>query len=399
MLQLQYLNTRLKYKHINNILDNYKIKYSGIKNEIELKINEMIKFFLKDILAFLENIEETSLKKKKLNNYDKMKSELDSARNQLKIKIYNEHKTKNELDLLSQENALLKVKIKSLNQKILNINNNLTNSNSNVPRIRDKSPFIKQSIKKETFMTPKLDIKGSLRNSAHATFNYSKKKNNSVEIKIRKEKDNNDNKNNNKIESSAGNGLNNSCIITKNRKTNLNIKKNKISKNRNDRINLKISLKKENESDYIKKKRVINFNKFVNNKNNNSINLNTNNSKFNSKNDIQLCPSPILSAMSNIIIDNKNERNNSNKSNVSNPRELKSHNNYSPNNSFELLTEVNTDYEEIGRNINAAIDEELRQLEQDEENINKLLEQINIGEFNDLFLTKNSGDSKFSSSD
>ena len=103
--------------------------------------------------------------------------------------------------------------------------------------------------------------------------------------------------------------------------------------------------------------------------------------------------------MSNIIIDNKNERNNSNKSNVSNPRELKSHNNYSPNNSFELLTEVNTDYEEIGRNINAAIDEELRQLEQDEENINKLLEQINIGEFNDLFLTKNSGDSKFSSSD
>ena len=65
MLQLQYI-TRLKNKHINNILDNYKLKYSGMKNEIDTKINELIKLFLKDILAFLENLEQTATNKKKL---------------------------------------------------------------------------------------------------------------------------------------------------------------------------------------------------------------------------------------------------------------------------------------------------------------------------------------------
>ena len=65
MLQLQYLNRGLKNKHINHILDNYKIKYSGIKMEIESKVNDMIDLVLKDILGFLENVEETAKKKKK----------------------------------------------------------------------------------------------------------------------------------------------------------------------------------------------------------------------------------------------------------------------------------------------------------------------------------------------
>ena len=64
MLQLQYYNSKLNNKQINNILDNYKLKYSGITNEIESKINDMIKLFLKDILGFLENIEEIANKRK-----------------------------------------------------------------------------------------------------------------------------------------------------------------------------------------------------------------------------------------------------------------------------------------------------------------------------------------------
>ena len=38
MFQYQYLNSNLKNKYINKILDNYELKYSGIKNEVESKI-------------------------------------------------------------------------------------------------------------------------------------------------------------------------------------------------------------------------------------------------------------------------------------------------------------------------------------------------------------------------
>lgn len=98
------------------------------------------------------------------------------------------------------------------------------------------------------------------------------------------------------------------------------------------------------------------------------------------------------------MINGKKERNSSSKSNKSNPKELKS-SNYSPNNSFELLYKTNTDYEEIGKNINSVLDDELKQLEIDEENINKLLEQINCEDFDNIILKKNSKDSNFSLKD
>ena len=109
MLQLQYFNSKLKNKHINSILDNYKLKYSGIKTELSSKLNELIKLFLSDILSFLENTEEISNTKKKVNNYEKMKNELETVRVQLKIKMLNEQKIKNDLETLTQENSLLKV--------------------------------------------------------------------------------------------------------------------------------------------------------------------------------------------------------------------------------------------------------------------------------------------------
>ena len=86
---------------------------------------------------------------------------------------------------------------------------------------------------------------------------------------------------------------------------------------------------------------------------------------------------------------NENERNSSSNSSNSNPKGKDTHN-YSPNNSFTLLPELNTDYEEIGKNINSAFDEELKQLEIDEENIKRLLEQLGNGNYNDINLMKNS---------
>jgi hypothetical protein len=77
MLHLQYYNSVVKNNHINKILNNYKLKYSRIVNEIESKINEMMKLYLKDILAFLENIEEVAEQKHKISEYDKNKRELE----------------------------------------------------------------------------------------------------------------------------------------------------------------------------------------------------------------------------------------------------------------------------------------------------------------------------------
>ena len=158
----------------------------------------------------------------------------------------------------------------------------------------------------------------------------------------------------------------------------------------------------------IKKKKQKNLNKFVNSKNNNNVNnrnsstnlnISKNNTKTETKNFITCSPGPILSAMSNIIINEKKVRSNSSKSNHSNPKEKIDTHNYSPDNSFDLLPCLNQDYEEIEKDINNIFDEELRQLEQDEENINNLLMQINNEDLNNLILNKQSGDSKFSVSD
>ena len=159
MLQLQYFNTKLKNKHINNILDNYKLKYTGIKNELETKINELIKLFVKDISNFLETTEEIANAKKKLNNYEKMKSELESIRNQLKMKIYNEHKIKNELEVLNQENSILKVKLKSLKQKLHNLS--IYNTNVNSEKKRSKSPLNNKTSRECNSTAYKMNLRSS----------------------------------------------------------------------------------------------------------------------------------------------------------------------------------------------------------------------------------------------
>ena len=160
MLQLQYFNSKLKNKHINHILENYKLNYSGIKNELNKKINELIKLFLKDISSFLETTEDIANAKNKINNYEKIKNELESTRNQLKNKIYNEQKMKNDLEILTQENSLLKVKIKSLNQKLIILNNGNSNNNTN-NKIRSKSPSLNKTLRQNNLNTSKDIIRTS----------------------------------------------------------------------------------------------------------------------------------------------------------------------------------------------------------------------------------------------
>ena len=369
MLQLQYFNSKLKNKHINSILDNYKLKYSGIKTELYSKLNELIKLFLKDILSFLENVEEIADTKKKVSNYEKMKNELESIRVQLKLKMLNEQKIKNDLEALTQENSLLKVKLKSLNQKLNYIYSNNTNNKSN-----PKSPLINKGSRDISSTISKMNHRSSFKNDIS---DFRKKLNNSVDRKNFVESSIN------KLDISLTSKFDySSRVLEKVEKSNSNIKKIK-PKRPNYLVLRKSYLKKEQNSFYssnnneisnkdaiIKKRK--NIKKFLINKEKpNKIN----NSNMKSiENKIKTCKpfSP--------FIYNSNMKKNDNKEN----------NLYSLNNSVEICqSNNNIEYEDMEKKINNAIDTELKQLEEDEEKIKKLLEKINNGNSSEININEN----------
>ena len=371
MLQLQYFNSKLKNKHITNILDNYKLKYTGIKNELYSKLNELMKLFLNDILSFLETTEEISNAKKKLNNYEKMKTELDSIRNQLKIKTYNEHKIKNDLETLTQENSLLKVKINSLNQKLNNLYNNMNTSNKNLP----KSPLINKTSKDNNLNTPNINLRGSNNNYQKIITDFRKRTNISAErIKTIEN-------NFNKLDISMTSKFDYSSRVLENlEKSNSKIRKRKLNDNKF------ISLKRNSS---IKKEFMQTFNSNNNNINEisiKSINLKKkknvkkfliNQEKFN-----KIKKSQINDKINSTRLFSPYQLNSTivNKKNIKKDKDI---NNFSLNNSID-----NTEYEDIEKKINSAIDDELKQLEQDEEKIKKLLEKVNNGKSSDINLNE-----------
>ena len=112
MLQNQYFNHKLTKGHIEKILTNYNIKYNTMKNEIDAKFNSMIKLFVNDIRAFLENMEEITNERKKLKEVENNQIEISILKAKLEEKSLNENKMKNEIDILTKENSSLKIKIK-----------------------------------------------------------------------------------------------------------------------------------------------------------------------------------------------------------------------------------------------------------------------------------------------
>ena len=112
MLQSQYYNHKLSKTHIEKILTNYTIKYNTMKNEIDAKFNNMIKLFVNDIRAFLENIEEISNERKKIKEAQNTQLEISVLKSRLEEKTTRENKMKTEIDSLTRENAFLKKRIK-----------------------------------------------------------------------------------------------------------------------------------------------------------------------------------------------------------------------------------------------------------------------------------------------
>ena len=121
MFQNQYYNRNLSKEHIEKILTNYNIKYNTMKNEIDAKFNSMIKLFINDIKAFLENIEEISTERKKIKEAENKELELAILKNKLEEKNRTENALRNQVELLTKENERLEKKIK-LKEKIIKNN-------------------------------------------------------------------------------------------------------------------------------------------------------------------------------------------------------------------------------------------------------------------------------------
>ena len=123
MLQNQYYNSKLSHAHIEKILANYNIKYNTMKNEIDAKFNSMIKLFINDIKAFLENIEEISNERKKIKDAENSQMQISILKEKLEEKNKIEVQLRNEIDNLNKENQNLKKKVKF--RETINKNKNL----------------------------------------------------------------------------------------------------------------------------------------------------------------------------------------------------------------------------------------------------------------------------------
>ncbi len=343
MIQFQYFTSGLKNNHINKILNNYRIKYTHVKNEIEAKINNMIKLFLNDILIFLENIEEVAQEKRKISDYEIIKNELELSRIKIKNNIFNEQKLKNECDVLQQENCLLKLKINSLNQKIYVLSNTNNWNNQKISPLRKTN---------EQYLN---------RNNYNFSYNNYVSKSNCMspkELSPRSQFSSVLEENSNKsIVSLLSPGRNELNISNKSQYL--------------DKLSLKLTydkmVKKRNQFNKNKKATKIYKAKV------NKINKNSSLKKFNNKKeeDNSTKIKPIIN-----IMKNKNK-----KINLSTDNQI-INNRYSPMYSINQTIEsqinmTSIDFEDLGKKINNIIDLEIKELEQDESNIELLLNSLN----------------------
>ena len=340
MMQLQYLHSGLKNNHINKILNNYKIKYTQIKNEIESKINQIIKFFLNDILVFLENIEEVSEQKHKINEYDSILKELEITKAKIKDKITSEHKLKNEYDMLQQENYLLKLKINSLNTKIKNMNNEYNINSQTISPLKDR--------RRKDYLSPRVET---------ATNKYSESLTDNI-ISYSK-----------------------SGIFSPSKSEfNKTIKQ----KENIDKLTLKLNYDKmiKAKNKFYNKNKKTNIKKYINNGITIKPIKNINSKKFNFKKEDNKKNNSIISQLNK-----KKGKLNSSAEKINYNNKI---NHYSPMNTINQINDITStksdilDYEYIGQNINDAINSEVKELEQDEENIESLLEQLD--EYIDNFI-------------
>ena len=117
MLQTQYYSNDLSLEQKQHIVKNYQIKYTTIKNEIEGKISYMIQTFLKDISAFIDNIEDIAKEREKLKELERTKKEIKILSDKLTEKNKTEKKLQTEIEFLHQELQYMKKELNSYKDK------------------------------------------------------------------------------------------------------------------------------------------------------------------------------------------------------------------------------------------------------------------------------------------
>ena len=145
MLQQQYFNSKLTKNQIDGIMNNFNIKYTTVKNEIDAKLNNLLKLFLNDIQPFLDNLEEISKERKKLKDFENIQREYNIMSLKLKEKISNEHRLESSIESLQKEITQLKNenKIKNSSKKLIEFKTPSNDQNKQV-----KSIFGRQAHKK-----------------------------------------------------------------------------------------------------------------------------------------------------------------------------------------------------------------------------------------------------------
>ena len=123
-----------------------------MKREIDNKINIMIKTFTQDISAFLNNMEEVVEEKEKLKTFDLNQSELENLRDKMKDTIHIQTKLRTEIEMLRIENNRLKA---------LSNNNTASNSRKKTsafsPKSRDNNYQAINTMTMSNFHTPNVN--------------------------------------------------------------------------------------------------------------------------------------------------------------------------------------------------------------------------------------------------
>lgn len=380
MLQIQYYNKKLNRSQIDRILNLYNLKYSTIKNEIESKMNDLISGFLKDILAFLENIEEVSQDKQKITEYDKLKNDYKILQNKYKEKEKEEKKVKRELGFLNNENYLLKYKFSR---------ENIKNKN--------KRPSLSPTLKAASTSAYKP------RNTENNAKDKSKDNDNCLRTYSKLHKKSYFNKQN-KLNSELNEDNLNCSIDNKIENKNLNVK-NSFEKAKKNEKNLKpivqIKAKNNNENEEKKKNKLVNrtqeqktastlntknqkrikkidANKFVNNKKDN---LNKTIVSFKKKANIKPEENADKNINKEVIKYITFDDNNDNLSNVNNDEAERVKSDKKSDGCVEKITQrIMIDNQSIkdklinyDKNVCELIDNQIAELNQDEKNLNEIL--------------------------
>ena len=189
MLQIQYYNKGLTKTQIEQIIKNYNLKYTTLTNEINSKLNSIIKTVLSDITPFLENIEYLSKQAKQLKEIENTKNRIESLENKLKEKSLLEKELQNNITYLKQEINELKEKEKEYERNI-KAKDDIIN---NLEKEKDKEKINKRK-KRSLDYNNSINSNKHLSNSSMDNFEINKEQKSEIngqndeELKIQKNK-------------------------------------------------------------------------------------------------------------------------------------------------------------------------------------------------------------------